>query len=64
MPNNPVQIVLNDESYIRAPEPGRAGPDKDFFEGNDQGFAGHKVAMIRRLDEIDATLARDRKSVV
>lgn len=60
MPNNPVQIVLNDESYIRAPEPGRAGPDKDFFEGNDRGFADHKVAMIRRLEEIDATLASSR----
>lgn len=60
MPNNPVQIVLNDESYIRAPEPGRAGPDKDFFEGNDRGFADHKAAMIRRLDEIDATLASSR----
>jgi len=49
MPNNPVQIVLNDESYIRAPEPGRAGPDKDFFDGNDRGFAAHKAAMIERL---------------
>lgn len=60
MANNPVQIVLNDESYIRAPEPGRAGPDKDFFDGNDQGFAAHKQAMIDRLDEIDATLASSR----
>lgn len=60
MPNNPVQIVLNDESYIRAPEPGRAGPDKDFFEGNDRGFTAHKVAMLRRLDEIDTTLASSR----
>jgi hypothetical protein len=58
--NNPVQIVLNDESYIRAPEPGRAGPDKDFFEGNDRGFAAHKAAMIRALDDIDKTLANSR----
>jgi hypothetical protein len=60
MPNNPVQVVLNDESFIRAPDPGRAGPDKDFFEGNDSGFIRHKAAMIRRLDEIDSTLAEWR----
>ncbi|MGE8136326.1 S8 family peptidase [Novosphingobium olei] len=60
MPNNPVQIVLNDESYIRAPEPGRAGPDKDFFDGNDRGFAAHKAAMIERLEGIDAELAESR----
>lgn len=57
MPNNPVQIVLNDDSFIRAPEPGRAGPDKDFFEGDDSGFIQHKTAMIARLDEIDTSLA-------
>lgn len=60
MANNPVQIVLNDESYIRAPDPGRAGPDKDFFEGNDRGFAEHKAAMLSRLEGIDAELATSR----
>lgn len=60
MANNPVQIVLNDESYIRAPDPGRAGPDKDFFEGNDRGFAEHKAAMLSRLEGIDAELAISR----
>ncbi|WP_426261792.1 S8 family peptidase [Sphingomonas sp. DC1100-1] len=57
MANNPVQIVLNDESYIRAPDAGRAGPDKDFFAGNDAGFAKHKAAMLGRLDGIDKALA-------
>lgn len=60
MPNNPVQIVLNDDSFIRAPDPGRAGPDKDFFEKNDQGFIQHKVALLKRIAEIDATLATSR----
>ena len=60
MPNNPVQIVLNDDSFLRAPDPGRAGPDKDFFEKNDRAFAQHKAAMLARLDEIDATLAVSR----
>lgn len=60
MPNNPVQIVLNDDSFLRAPDPGRAGPDKDFFEKNDRAFALHKTAMLAHLDEIDATLAVSR----
>ncbi|WBO23365.1 S8 family peptidase [Sphingomonas abietis] len=60
MPNNPVQIVLNDDSFIRAPDPGRAGPDKDFFEKNDQAFLKHKLTLLTRLDEIDARLAASR----
>ncbi len=60
MPNNPVQIVLNDDAFLRAPDPKQAGPDKDFFEGNDRGFVVHKKAMITRLDELDATLATSR----
>ncbi len=35
MPNNPVQIILNDDAFLRAPEPGRRGTEKDFFDGND-----------------------------
>ncbi len=57
MPNNPVQIVLNDDSFIRAPEPGRAGPDKDFFEGNDRGFADHKMIMLAKLGAIKTTIS-------
>jgi len=60
MPNNPVQIVLNDGAFIRAPEPGRAGPDKDFFEADDAGFLVHKSNLIRQLDEISSSLAASR----
>jgi hypothetical protein len=56
VPNNPVQIVLNDDSFIRAPDPGRAGPDKDFFEGNDRGFAAHKAEMIAKLSAIETKI--------
>lgn len=56
MPNNPVQIVLNDDRFVQAPDPGRSGPDKDFFEGNDAGFAHHKTNLIAVIDATDRTL--------
>jgi hypothetical protein len=58
MPNNPVQIVLNDDRFIRAPEPGRGGPDKDFFNGNDAAFERHKSAILNSLASIDSHLER------
>jgi hypothetical protein len=56
MANNPVQIVLNDDAFLRAPEPGRSGPEKDFFDGNDAKFQAHKVRMLSALDQIDRSL--------
>ena len=57
MPNNPVQMVLNDSAFLRAPEPGRKGAEKDFFDGNDQGFIAHKHKMVERIDEITQTIS-------
>src|ERR1700739_931927 len=53
MPNNPVQIVLNDESFLRAPDPKRGGADKDFFEGHDAAFFPHRNALLAPLDAIE-----------
>ncbi len=53
MPNNPVQIVLNDESFLRAPDPKRGGTDKDFFQGHDAAFVQHRDALLARLDAIE-----------
>ncbi|MGB8899612.1 MAG: hypothetical protein WCC90_10505 [Methylocella sp.] len=39
MPNNPVQFVQNGEAFIQAPDPGRKGEEKDFFEDRDAAFA-------------------------
>lgn len=58
MPNNPVQIVLNDSAFLRAPDVGRAGPDKDFFNGDDEQFAKHQQALISALDAIDRKLEK------
>jgi hypothetical protein len=53
MPNNPVQIVLNDEAFLRAPDPKRGGTDKDFFESQDAAFVQHRNALLTRLDAVE-----------
>ena len=56
MPNNPVQIILNDDAFLRAPEPGRRSTEKDFFEGNDNGFIAHRDALASSIDAISKTI--------
>lgn len=56
MPNNPVQIVRNDDDFRQAPEPGRYGPQKDFFEGRDAAFAAHKKSLLEAVDAIDQSI--------
>jgi hypothetical protein len=58
MPNNPVQIVLNDDAFLRAPDPKRGGTDKDFFEGRDASFIEHRNALLARLDAIEQEIKR------
>jgi hypothetical protein len=58
MPNNPVQFVVNGEDFIQAPEPGRKGPEKDFFEDRDAAFAAHKAALLAGLDTINQSITR------
>lgn len=60
MVNNPVQIVLNDDLFLRAPDPGHAGPDKDFFEGGDASFATHKREMLGKLYDIESQVKTSR----
>ena len=52
MPNNPVQIVLNHEDFLRAPDPRKPGPNKDFFDGDDAGFRRHKQMLLDKIEEI------------
>ncbi|MHB1219740.1 MAG: S8 family peptidase [Alphaproteobacteria bacterium] len=56
MPNNPVQIVLNDDAFVRAPDPRRSGPDKDFFEDNDSAFVLHRANLLRQVDGVEREL--------
>lgn len=57
MPNNPVQIILNDDAFLRKPEAGRMGPQKDFFDENDAGFVAHQNNLLNSIDEIEQTIA-------
>lgn len=59
MPNNPVQIILNDQDFHQAPDPGQPPRNKDFFDGADQAFARHKQSL---LSSIDAIIAEIRQS--
>jgi hypothetical protein len=58
MPNNPVQFVQNGEAYIQAPDPGRKGEEKDFFEDRDANFATHRTALLAMLDVIEQSINR------
>lgn len=52
MPNNPVQIVLNDDAFLRPKDPGGWGPPKDFFSGNSPAFIQHRDRLIAKLKTI------------
>jgi hypothetical protein len=56
MPNNPVQIILNDQDFHQAPEPGQPPRNKDFFEGADRAFAAHRQSLLAALDTIIAEI--------
>ena len=56
MPNNPVQIILNDQDFHQAPDPGHPPRPKDFFENADDAFAEHKQALLASIDVIMAEL--------
>ncbi|WP_386630488.1 S8 family peptidase [Sulfitobacter geojensis] len=56
MPNNPVQIILNDADFLRAPDPGQGGGNKDFFEKADVEFDRHKKQLLQSIEGIIAAI--------
>lgn len=62
MPNNPVQVVLDTKSYFVAPDPGRAGPSKDFFEDRDKEFVEHREKLRRQVTSISTAFERSNLS--
>jgi hypothetical protein len=57
MPNNPVQIVLNDRDFIAIAEPGRLGPRKEFFPVDDGSFSRHKARLVDQIEQVEASLS-------
>ncbi|MBC9208195.1 S8 family peptidase [Roseomonas aerophila] len=58
MPNNPVQIILNDQDFHQAPDPGQPPRNKDFFDGADRAFAAHKQVLLAAIDAISTQLSQ------
>lgn len=56
MPNNPVQIILNDQDFHQAPDAGQPPRKKDFFEGADKAFEAHRAALLAAIDAVIAEL--------
>lgn len=56
MPSNPVQIILNDTDFLRAPDPGKGGGNRDFFENADIQFEAHKKLLLQSIDNIILTI--------
>lgn len=52
MPNNPVQIVLNDADFHAMPEAGQPPRPKDFFVGANRDFIAHRNRLAADLHRI------------
>jgi hypothetical protein len=56
MANNPVQVVLKTDQYMKLPEGGGGGGAKDFFEDRDDEFKRHKSRLLKQVESIRSTL--------
>lgn len=54
---SPIQVVLRAESFVRDVDPGKFGPNKDFFAGADEKYAAHRKAILDQLRLSAAQLA-------
>ncbi len=67
MPENkpdlrPIQVFLDTKRFIELEEPQPfGGGAKDFFQGNDRGFATHKAEMTARVASVAEGMRRTRQ---
>jgi len=54
----PVQVLMEGERFHAKPNKPPGGSQKDFFAGDDEGFARHKAEVTTRLSNIAQTLER------
>jgi len=55
-PLRPVQVILDKDRFLVAPERPPGGSNRDFFAGDDAGFARHKQQMREELDGFAQTI--------
>lgn len=58
MANNPVQVVLQTDQYMKLPEGGGGGGAKDFYEDRDEEFKRHKHQLLKQVESIRTLLSR------
>jgi len=61
MANNPVQVVLQTDQYMKLPENGGGGGAKDFFEDRDEEFKRHKHNLLKQVESIRTVLSRNQE---
>lgn len=56
----PIQVLLDTGRFIQVHEKSPPKGNKDFFEGDNEGFATHKARLIRRIESIADAMASSR----
>jgi len=58
----PIQVFLDTRRFIELEEPQPfGGGAKDFFQGNDSGYAAHKAAMTTRVASVAESMRRNNQ---
>lgn len=58
MANNPVQIVLNAQDYVRRADINPGGNNKDFFVGRNAAFVQHRAQLAGQVAELGQMFKR------
>ena len=58
--SRPIQVFLDTGQFLTLPEVRQRGGNRDFFDGNDSGFARHKARMRQKLQRAAESLRHER----
>lgn len=62
-PLRPVQVVLDSDRFLKAPDNPPGGSNKDFFAGDDAGFARHKQRVSTDLGNFAQALETNDEAI-
>lgn len=57
-PGRPIQVFLNTRQFIQVQKSRAGGGNRDFYAGDDRGFARHKERMRQKLRDASTALLR------